>query len=239
MHIKAVALTNTHKARDAQREIRGLKHKENLDTYISDFKQLARDGGLPLNDIGTIELFKKGLKKGLFNAIVDSDAYNPSAQNPWDFERWTKEALKQHGKYKEKLAHHDEYRSGLFKAFGVKRNPNNRGKRTTSQGGYHMDVNAVRFGQQHSEEKMAKLKEGNQCFYCEIQGHCAKDCCKKAADHTKQDNGGSTSQVKAAKMLTPEELMTFIKDNMDNFQEDTKISVIEALMPKDFVQGPN
>ena len=40
-------------------------------------------------------------------------------------------------------------------------------------------------------------------------------------------------------MLTPEELMTFIKDNMDNFQEDTKISVIEALMPKDFVQGPN
>ena len=102
-----------------------------------------------------------------------------------------------------------------------------------------MDVDAVRFGQQHSEEKMAKLKEGNQCFYCEIRGHRAKDCCKKAADRTKQENGGSTSQVKAAKMLTPEELTTFIKDNMDNFQEDTKISVIEALMLKDFVQGPN
>ena len=148
------AFTNTHKARDAQREIRGLKHRENLDTYISDFKRLARDGGLPLNDIGTIELFKKGLKKGLFDAIVDSNAYDPSAQNPWDFERWTKEALKQHGKYKEKLAHHDEYRSGLFKAFGVKRNLNNGGKRTTSQGGYHMDVDAVRFGQQHSEENV-------------------------------------------------------------------------------------
>jgi hypothetical protein len=26
---------------------------------------------------------------------------------------------------------------------------------------------------------------------------------------------------------------------MGNFEEDTKISVIEALMPKDFVQGPN
>ena len=47
------------------------------------------------------------------------------------------------------------------------------------------------------------------------------------------------SQVKAAKALTPEELTKFIQDNMDSFQEDTKISVIEALMPKDFVQGPN
>jgi hypothetical protein len=26
---------------------------------------------------------------------------------------------------------------------------------------------------------------------------------------------------------------------MGNFKEDTKISIIEALMPKDFVQGPN
>jgi hypothetical protein len=42
-----------------------------------------------------------------------------------------------------------------------------------------------------------------------------------------------------ATTLTPDELTKFIKDNMGNFEEDTKISIIEALMPKDFVQGPN
>jgi hypothetical protein len=42
-----------------------------------------------------------------------------------------------------------------------------------------------------------------------------------------------------ATTLTPDELTKFIKDNMGNFEEDTKISVIEALMLKDFVQGLN
>ena len=102
-----------------------------------------------------------------------------------------------------------------------------------------MDVDAVCLGQNHSEEKIAKLKEGNQCFYCEIRGHRAKDCRKKAADRAKQGSGSTAPQVKAAKGLTPEELTKFIQENMDSFQEETKISVIEALMPKDFVQGPN
>jgi hypothetical protein len=35
--------------------------------------------------------------------------------------------------------------------------------------------------------------------------------------------------------LTSDELTKFIKDNIGNFEEDTKISIIEALMPKDFV----
>jgi hypothetical protein len=42
-----------------------------------------------------------------------------------------------------------------------------------------------------------------------------------------------------ATTLTPYKLTKFIKDNMGNFEEDTKINVIEALMLKDFVQGPN
>ena len=234
------AFTNTHKAKDAQRELKNLSQKDNLDTYISDFKRLARDSGYPLNDVGTIELFKRGLKKGLFDAIIDSNVYDPTTQNPWDFEHWTKEAIKQHGKWKEKVSFKDDYRTGLYKTFGVKRNPNsNNGRKTTSQGGHYMDVDAVRLGQNHSEEKIAKLKEGNQCFYCEIRGHRAKDCRKKATDRAKQGSGSTAPQVKAAKGLTPEELTKFIQENMDSFQEETKISVIEALMPKDFVQGPN
>jgi hypothetical protein len=80
--------------------------------------------------------------------------------------------------------------------------------------------------------------KGNQCFYCEIKGHRAKNCRKKAADHAKQSSRGTAPKVTTT-TLTPDELTKFIKDNMGTFEEETKISIIEALMPKDFVQGPN
>jgi hypothetical protein len=100
-----------------------------------------------------------------------------------------------------------------------------------------MDVDTICITN-HSEEKKAELMKGNQCFYCEIRGYHTKDCCKKAADHAKQSSRGTTPKVTAT-ALTPDELTKFIKDNMGNFEEDTKISIIEALMLKDFVQGPN
>jgi hypothetical protein len=230
------AFTNTHKAQDALRDLQNLKHKDTLDNYVVEFKRTARDAGVPLNDIGTIELFKRGLKKGLYEAIIDSDAYDPQATIPWNLERWIKEATKQHGKWKEKTSFNNNYRQGLFKTFGVG-NKGNSGKRTTSQGGHHMDVDAVRTTN-HSDEKKSELMKNNQCFYCEIRGHRAKDCRKKAADRAKQSSRSTAPKVTTT-TLTPDELTTFIKDNMGNFGEETKISVIEALMPKDFLQGPN
>jgi hypothetical protein len=58
-------------------------------------------------------------------------------------------------------------------------------------------------------------------------------------DCAKQSSGGTAPKVTTTTTLTPDKLTKFIKDNMENFKEETKISVIEALMPKDFVQGPN
>jgi hypothetical protein len=113
------AFTNTHKAQDTQRDLQSIKQKDHLNSYISEFKRVARDAGVPLNDIGTITLFKKGLKKGLLDNIIDSDAYNPLA-TPWTFDHWSQEAVKQHGKWKEKNTFHDSFRSGLYKMFGVK-----------------------------------------------------------------------------------------------------------------------
>jgi hypothetical protein len=174
------------------------------------------------------------LKKGLLDNIIDSDIYDPLA-TPWTFDCWTQEAVKQHGKWREKNAFHKNFHSGLYKTFGVK---NSNQKCTTSQGGHHMDVDAVRTTN-HSEEKKAELMKGNQCFYCEIKGHRTKDCCKKATDRAKQSSRGTAPKVTTATILTLDKLTKFIKDNMGNFKEDTKISIIEALMPKDFVQGPN
>jgi hypothetical protein len=80
-----------------QCNLQSIKQKDNLDSYILEFKRVARDAGVPLNDISTIILFKKGLKKGLLNNIIDSDTYDPLA-SPWNFNHWAQEAVKQHSK---------------------------------------------------------------------------------------------------------------------------------------------
>ena len=102
-----------------------------------------------------------------------------------------------------------------------------------------MDVDAI-YTTNHSEEKKAELMKNNQCFYCEIRGHRAKDCCKKAKECAAQSNGGTMPKVTTApNQLTPDELTKLIQESMGSLEEDAKLSIIENLMPKDFVQGPN
>jgi hypothetical protein len=76
-----------------------LKQGDSLDEYIACFKQLAQLGNLLFTEHGTIEQFKLGLKGGLLDAIISSNAYDPLTF--WTFEKWTEEAQKQHGKWQE------------------------------------------------------------------------------------------------------------------------------------------
>jgi hypothetical protein len=91
------AFTNTNAAKDVHTELTKLKQGNSLDEYIAYFKQLARLGNLPFMEHGTLEQFKLGLKGGLLDAIISSDAYDPLTA--WTFERWIEEAQKQHGKW--------------------------------------------------------------------------------------------------------------------------------------------
>ena len=117
-----------------------------------------------------------------------------------------------------------------------------------------MDVDtASGRGVQHSEAKKQELQKNNQCFYCEIPGHHAKDCRKKAADHHSPGSGRADNPGKGGNppihnrvsddtprpSMNPEELADFMKDNMDLLSEDTKLSFVNALMPKDFCQAQN
>ena len=244
------AFTNTNAAKDAQRELRSLKQGESLDEYITKFKQLARLGNLPFTEHGVIEQFKLGLKGGLLDAIIRTDHYDP--QVAWTLDRWIEEAHKQHGKWKELRSYRPDARARLYQAFGVRGNRNNNntggGRRTTSQGGDAMDVDAIevnttntprRYGQTHSEEKKQELMKNNQCFYCEIRGHCARDCRKKQAARANQNQGGTSAKTSTVTQMTPTELTKFLQENMGNLDEDAKISVIESLMPSSFVQGSN
>ena len=111
-----------------------------------------------------------------------------------------------------------------------------------------MDVDSIkvnttntprRYGQTHSKEKKQELMKNNQCFYCEIHGHRARDCRKKQAAHANQNQGGTSIKTNTVTQITPTELTKFLQKNMGNLDEDAKISVIESLMPSSFVQGSN
>jgi len=194
--------------------------------------------------------------------------YDVSADPGWTFKKWETEARKQHLKWKTGMQYTkpiDQRRQAMYKAFGI--NPNRRGNhcrgntsgpghRTTSQGGYHMDVDAAKTGRgiQHSEAKKNELMASNQCFYCKIRGHHAKDCCKKQADCCNYNNNpGNTKSTNylgksepttnqaapVAPDMTPGDISSFLKDNMGLLDEDTKLSIVESLMPKDFTEAQN
>ena len=114
-----------------------------------------------------------------------------------------------------------------------------------------MDVDAASGrGAQHSEAKKQELQKNNQCFYCKILGHHAKDCRKKAADRRSPGSGRADNPGKGGPPihnrvskdtpkldLNPEELADLMKNNMHLFSEDIKLSFVDSLMPKDFYQA--
>jgi len=265
------AFTNQNQREESYQKLCKLKQEDSLDDFFAKFKQLAFEAGVPLDDKGTIETLKHGMNKGLTGAIINSPNFDPTADIPWTFKQWEEQARQSHLKWKA-AAEFTQRRQGLFQTFklaprqtnnpgrgGFGRNNNWRNnrndRRTTSQGGYHMDVdatvtqeiNATASGQQHSEAKKAELMRSNSCFYCEKQGHRANVCRKKQADRGNFSGRSNNSREPARANTTPimpdisnlDTFANYLKDNMDSFSEEARLGFVETLMPKDFPTARN
>jgi len=258
-----VAFTNMNRKAEAYKELCKLKQQESLNNFFADFKRLVKDADIKLDDHGTIEILKNNLKGALVQAIIRSPNYNPTSNNLWKFKEWEKEACNQHIKWQTAKQYNSHRKRALYQVFGINLNrgssdcgkPARPSHRTTSQGGHHMDVNATSGrGAQHSKAKKQELMKNNQCFYCEIQGHHTKDCCKKTADCC-PFNGGRTDNPGKSGPLSPiynrasddtpkfipelKDITNYLKDNMDTFSEDHKLDLVNTLMPKDFCPAQN
>ena len=103
-----------------------------------------------------------------------------------------------------------------------------------------MDVDAVTTTN-ITEAQKAELMKNNQCFYCQKKGHRAKDCFKKKHDNQEHSNtprtSGQINNAKSTPDMTKEEIVSFLKENMDTIDEDTRLSIADSLIPLDFVQA--
>jgi len=246
-----IAFTNQNQKEEAYQKLCKLKQGESLDDFFAKFKQLAHEAGVPLDDKGTIETLKWAMNEPLTRAVIQSPDFNPNADVPWTFKKWEDQARMSHQKWLA-ASQYSQQKQGLYKAFGLKPNQgkNNQyrrnrtsGPRTTSQGGYAMDVDTNRMGQTHSDAKKQQLMDENKCFYCEIKGHQACVCCKKIVDRAKSGRTAKSDNPTVRNQdpidMTPDDISGFLKDHMGSLDEDTKLSIIESLMPKDFSQAQN
>jgi len=260
---------NQNRQSEAYQELCKLKQGESLDDFFTKFKQLAHKADIPLDDKGTIETLKHAMAKGLTSAIINSPNFDPTTDVSWTFKQWEEQARKSHLKWKA-AAKFTQTHQGLFQAFKLSPRQNNPGKgsygknnnqgrnnywrnnkRTTSQGGYHMDIDATVTtdinataggGQQHSEAKKAELMRSNSCFYCEKQGHRANVCRKKQADRGNFSGQTNNPREPARAHVAPtmpdfqnlDSVADFMKDNIDSFSKDARLGLVEKLMPKDF-----
>ena len=96
-----------------------------------------------------------------------------------------------------------------------------------------MDIDAIRGPNLSSKEK-GRLMKANTCFYCTKPEHHTKDCRKKARDRANQEtnNYEMCNQAKATSPdMNADDIASFLKDNVNTIDEDTKQTIIEKLLP--------
>ena len=106
-----------------------------------------------------------------------------------------------------------------------------------------MDLDATRTNNLPEAEK-AELMKANKCFYCRKVGHMAKDCYKKKHDRQGQASSsqGRTIEehVPSTPPLKPFDTKSFgeaLKEHGSKLDEETKLDIIEMLMPQGFAQA--
>jgi len=159
------AFTNTNRKAEAYQELCNLKHGESLDSFFADFTYLTKDADIKLDDHGTIEILKNNLKGELVKAIIRFPGYNPTAEIPWKFKDWEKEACNQHLKWQTVEQYGKNRRQAIYKVFGIHPNRNTynrKGHHTASQGGHHMDIDAAKDGRGNTTFRSQKERTDEQ-----------------------------------------------------------------------------
>jgi Retrotransposon gag protein len=169
----ATAFTDTAKKEDAYQKLKHLKMKDELvDDYITAFNSLAAKAGWELNNAGTIDAFRSGLRPGTLNAIMNRDVW-PETMAQWQQAAW--DEMRKYPAKKAILSFH--LQMGNQGSLGT-RNQWQRHFGQRGQGGGSsscdpnaMDVDTISTRNPLSEEEKKRLMAEGRCFFCKQQGH--------------------------------------------------------------------
>jgi hypothetical protein len=165
---------------------------DDLDTYISKFKHLARDAGYDLTAMGTVDLFALGLREKLFNACMYRQT-QPESFNDWvtaakeELIKRARRYAMQESAYQSRPYHGKSYQAANGRQRYI--HPNDRV--------IPMEVDppvTTYIRRASTEADKQRLREQGKCFRCEAFGHMARECPLKPRQQAPSTYGQRPSQ---------------------------------------------
>ena len=234
-----------------------------LDTYNAEFNQLHKIAGFKSDKMGTMELYKGGLNRGLLDSIIDNYETAPDT-----LEKWQEEARKRQIRWLEKknirpgglTPHEQKWAHALnLKNYAPKRHGN--GNQVVKMDVDAAQVNTIRF-QPLTDQEREELRKQGACFRCRKPGHNARNCrggqppqgyrspsgvTGQPGDRGRGQNSQHVRTTDAPAPTTKENFESYMKSDegkqffKDHFQatalelpEEERANLLDAMLGKDF-----
>ena len=179
---------------------------DRIDDYVARFKHLAREAGFPLTQIGTIDIFIKGIPKDILEKMLERDNnFNPDTAT---FDEWVKQAQEIIKKsvrnaniigtaWPASWKNKGQHKSSWTPRSQTTSHRNNNSNSIVD--GYRpMDVDVIRRTITDQEKEMYRCK--GLCFECKQTGHMARYCPEKKKKPQQQLQGYKRTQYKQYKL---------------------------------------
>jgi hypothetical protein len=218
--------TNLGEKLSADATLQNLKmEKGDINTYIASFNKLLTQAGYKDDELGALNMFKKGLPGPLNVHII-----NNTSTTPQNLKDWQKAAREQQLKYLETKEFTGKHLSPAQQGFAKwLRNQygNNRGRDPNT-----MDVDAglIRF-QKLTDEERKELSAKGACFRCRKPGHMAQECPNK--NGSAKYGRLAPTQIKAQEVKTLDGLMGDLKEFLKT--EENKEKYFSTMIDQGFV----
>jgi hypothetical protein len=200
---------------------------DQIDEYIAKYENLLKRAEIPRTEVGALEKFREGLKKGVSLAIMRRDTW------PTTLDEWEENARREVRRYniiKEAIGgrtnpfasvRQNKWQEDAKKVFG---------RRKRNDDPVPMEVDAARTyepkNQGRQKTNNEQLKKEGRCFKCQKQGHMMRDCPQK--DSTPPKDKAPSYKIGGRQAIaeepkgdeTPRSLARRIKELDDNGRDE-------------------
>jgi hypothetical protein len=168
------AYAHTGRIEQARIELGKLEMEGDLiDEYVAKFENLLKKAEIPRKEVGAIQKFKDGLRKGVLSKILQRDTW------PETIDEWQENArreVRRMAVVKESLGDRGNYhlssKQAKWSSMSQHFQPNKKRNEAVA-----MEIDAAKFTQNpRREEENAQLRKEGRCFKCKKQGHMKKAC---------------------------------------------------------------